>query len=88
MLEVVRPLIKLLHPDKTALENYEALMALTNLASVNDSVRKRIYKEQGISNIEQYMFETDEELRVAGTECICNLVKDEDVIYLYEKPVL
>lgn len=86
MLEVVRPLIKLLHPDKTALENYEALMALTNLASVNDSVRKRIYKEQGISNIEQYMFETDEELRVAGTECICNLVKDEDVIYLYEKP--
>lgn len=86
VLEVVRPLIKLLHPDKTPLENYEALMALTNLASVNQSVRKRIVKEQGISNIEQYMFEEDNDLRVAGTECICNLSQDEDCIYVYEKP--
>ena len=38
-LEVVRPLIRLLHPDKTTLENFEALMALTNLASVDASVR-------------------------------------------------
>lgn len=79
MLEVVRPMIKLLHPEKTALENYEALMALTNLSHVDASVRKRIFKEQGMSNIENFMFETDEDLRVAGTECICNLVKDEDV---------
>ena len=38
-LEVVRPMIKLLHPDKAAVENYEALMALTNLAGVDASVR-------------------------------------------------
>ena len=85
-LEVVRPLIKLLHPDKTALENYESLMALTNLAGANDSVRKRIVKEQGVSNVEHYMFDEHESLRRAGTECMCNLVQDEDVVFLYEKP--
>jgi len=85
-LEVVRPLIKNLHPDKSEVEVYEALMALTNMASVNDSVRKRIVKEQGISNIEQYMFSEDDNLRRAGTECICNMVKDEDCLFIYEKP--
>ena len=72
-------MIKLLHPDKAAVENYEALMALTNLAGVDASVRKRIVKEQGISNIEQYMFDEHEDLRRAGTECICNMAKDDDV---------
>jgi len=56
------------------------------MASVDASVRKRIIKEQGISNIEQYMFCEDDDLRRAGTECICNLVKDEDCLYIYEKP--
>jgi hypothetical protein len=40
-LEVIRPLLMLLHPDCSALENFEALMALCNLASVSESVRKR-----------------------------------------------
>lgn len=79
-------MIKLLHPDKTALENFEALMALTNLAGVNDSVRKRIVKEQGISNIEQYMFDEHDDLRRAATECMCNMASSEDVLYVYEKP--
>lgn len=48
--------------------------------------RKRIVKEQGISNIEQYMFEEHEDLRRAGTECMCNMVQNEDVLYVYEKP--
>ena len=79
-------MIKLLHPDKTAIENFEALMALTNLAGMNDSVRKRIVKEQGMSNIENYMFDDHVDLRRAATECICNMVQDEDVIYVFEKP--
>ena len=85
-LEIVRPLIKLLHPDKSALENFESLMALTNLAGVNESVRKRIVKEEGISNIEQYMFDEHPDLRRAGTECMCNMVQDEDIVFVYEKP--
>lgn len=86
VLEVVRPLIKLLHPENTALENFESLLALTNLAGVNDSVRKRIVKEQGISNIEHYMFDEHEDLRRAATECLCNMAQNEDVLFVYEKP--
>ena len=37
--EVVRPLVQLLHPNCTGLMNYEALLALTNLASMSDTVR-------------------------------------------------
>ena len=37
--EVVRPLLQLLHPNCTGLMNYEALLALTNLGSMSDSVR-------------------------------------------------
>ena len=37
--EVVRPLINLLQPDRTPLENFEALMALTNMAQVNEATR-------------------------------------------------
>jgi hypothetical protein len=43
-------------------------------------------KEQGISNIEQYMFDEHEDLRRAGTECMCNMAQNEDVLYVYEKP--
>ena len=32
------------------------------------------------------MFEQVPELRRAGTECICNMTHDEDVLFVYEKP--
>jgi len=40
-LEAIRPLLYLLHPDYTALENFEGMMALCNLAGVSESARKR-----------------------------------------------
>ena len=80
--EVVRPLLLLLDVEKTALENYEALMGLTNLASMNDTVRKRIVKEKGIPLVENYMFEEHEQLRQAAVECMCNLVMCEEVSHL------
>ncbi|KAG6461445.1 hypothetical protein O3G_MSEX012640 [Manduca sexta] len=83
-LEVVRPLVALLHPDCTALENFEALMALCNLAGMNESTRNRILKEGGLSKIEHYMYEDHLMLMRAATQCICNLVQSEDVIKSYE----
>ncbi|CAF3540047.1 unnamed protein product [Adineta steineri] len=80
MLELVRPIIKLLKIEHTALENFEALLALTNLASIGENVRKRILKEDGFSNIEQYMFEEHPMLKRAATECMCNLVVQEEVM--------
>lgn len=79
MLEVVRPILKLLKVDNTALENFEALMALTNLAHLGENVRKRILKEGGFANIEYYMYEEHQMLRRAATECICNLVVQDEV---------
>ena len=79
MLELVRPILKLLKIENTALENFEALMALTNLASAGESVRKRILKESGFADIEHYMYEEHQMLRRAATECMCNLVVQEEV---------
>ncbi|CAH2093739.1 unnamed protein product [Euphydryas editha] len=83
-LEVVRPLIALLHPECTALENFEALMALCNLAGMNETTRNRILKEGGLSKIELYLYEEHMMLQRAATQCICNLVQSEDVVKTYE----
>ncbi|UJR26868.1 hypothetical protein I4U23_008179 [Adineta vaga] len=82
-LELVRPILKLLKMENTALESFEALMALTNLAGVGEHVRKRILKEDGFPNIEQYMYEDHRMLRRAATECMCNLVIQEEVVKLF-----
>lgn len=82
-LEVVRPLIRLLGPDKKGLQQFESLMALTNLAQVSDDVRKRIIKEGGVIAIETFMFEEHELLRQAATECMCNMAMCEDIVNLY-----
>lgn len=37
--EVVRPLVSLLHLNCSGLQNFEALMALTNLAGINERLR-------------------------------------------------
>ncbi|XP_048256515.1 protein unc-45 homolog B-like [Haliotis rufescens] len=84
MYEIVRPLISLLQVERSGLQNFEALMALTNLASVSDSVRNRIVSEKGIPAIDNYMYEEHEMLRRAATQCMCNLVMNEKVIKLYE----
>ncbi|XP_067935381.1 protein unc-45 homolog B-like isoform X2 [Watersipora subatra] len=79
ILEVVRPLLKLLHPDRTALQNFEALLALTNITSASDSARQRVVSERGVADIEMYMIDDHEMLKRAATECLCNLVLNEQV---------
>ena len=75
MYEVVRPMVELLHPDIDGMPNYDALLTLTNLASVSDSVRKRIIKEKAIPKIEEYWFMTNHDhLRAAAAECLLNLL--------------
>ncbi|KAL7728996.1 hypothetical protein ACLKA6_019831 [Drosophila palustris] len=83
-LDVIRPLLNLLLQDCTALENFEALMALTNLASMNENVRQRIIKEQGVSKIEFYLMEDHLYLTRAAAQCICNLVMSDDVVKMFE----
>lgn len=83
-LEVVRPLLSLLHPDCKGLENFEALMALCNLAQMNELTRQRILKEQGFSKIENYMYEDHEYICRAATQCMCNMAQSPDVVKYFE----
>nr|CAD7464165.1 unnamed protein product [Timema tahoe] len=69
---------------EATLENYEALLSLCNLASVSESVRKRILKEEGVSKIESYMYEEHEMLCRAATQVMTNLVTSPDVVKLFE----
>ncbi|XP_014221406.1 protein unc-45 homolog B [Trichogramma pretiosum] len=82
--EVIRPLINLLNVECSALENFESMMALCNLAGVNDLVRKRILKEGGFPKIENYMYEEHDLLRRAAAQCINNLMMCEDTIKFYD----
>lgn len=77
-LEVVRPLVTLLRADH-GLQQFEGLMALTNLASMSDDVRRRILKEGGVSQMESLMFEEHEMIRRAATEAMCNMIYLEEV---------
>lgn len=72
--DVIRPICQLLDPNCEALENFEALMALGNLASLNESVRLRILKDADfIQGIENYMFEDHPMIRRAAVQCWTNL---------------
>ncbi|XP_070534226.1 protein unc-45 homolog B-like [Ptychodera flava] len=82
-LEVVRPLIGLLHIDCSGLQNFESLMALTNLAQMSESVRKRIFKEKGVPAVEHYLYEEHEMIQRAAAECVCNLVMSEEIADTY-----
>ncbi|XP_077298366.1 unc-45 myosin chaperone [Arctopsyche grandis] len=83
-LEIVRPLSALLHPDCAALENFESLLALCNLASMNETCRQRILKECGLAKIEAFLFEEHQMLRRAATQVLTNMVQSEDVVKMHE----
>lgn len=63
-------------------------MALTNLAHIGENVRRRILKEGGFADIEHYMYEEHRMLRRAATECMCNLVVQEEVRKLNKEKIL
>lgn len=77
--DVVKPMVDLLHPEVEGRANYDALLTLTNLASLNDSFRKRILNERAVPKIEDFWFDTShEQLRSAASELLLNLLYCED----------
>lgn len=84
-LEVIRPLLNQLHVDCTALENFEAMMALCNLAAMNETVRQRILKEGGLQKVELYLMEDHLLLCRAAVQVVCNMVVSDDVVKVHEK---
>jgi len=77
--EMVRPLVRMIDFRKEPLEQYEGMLALTNMASMNDEIRKRIVKEGGLKAIETIMFDADAELRTSAVQCMLNMVMLKEV---------
>jgi len=83
--DVVRPIAKLLKDDCKSIENFEALLALGNLANVSEAVRGRMLKESDcIMSIETYMYEDHKMLRRAAVQCVLNLCQSEVQVRRFE----
>ncbi|KAB7504636.1 Protein unc-45-like protein B [Armadillidium nasatum] len=82
--EVVRPLLSLLHVECSALENFESLMGLCNIAGISESTRQRIIKEKGLPLIEHYLFEEHDLIRRAAFQCMANMCGSPDVVKILE----
>ena len=71
----IKPLIQLIRDnDSTDFQQFEALLAITNLASTGDETKEHIVAEKGISTLSYAMFSDHKMVRRAGTEAMCNLV--------------
>ncbi|KAI9104630.1 armadillo-type protein [Phlyctochytrium arcticum] len=80
--ELVRPLINLCNGED-GLRQFEALMALTNLGSMNEEVRTRIVAAGGIKAMEYLQFSDNNLIRRAATEALCNMMFDPQVFTSY-----
>lgn len=71
----IRPLLKLVRDIKASdLQHFEALLAITNLASSGEDAQNRIVSERGIPALNFAMFSDHEMVQRAATEAMCNLV--------------
>jgi hypothetical protein len=86
-LDTIRPLSTLLsHDQSTLLQKFEAMMALTNLASIGPDVATRIcnMKEGKIlKTAEHLMLEENELVRRAAVELISNLLAADEAFIRY-----
>ncbi|KAI1389155.1 putative actin cytoskeleton organization protein [Hypoxylon trugodes] len=83
----IRPLTYILSPDPTAetrdlLPTFEALMALTNLASTDDDTRVTIIRNAW-SEIEELLLSSNNLVSKAAVELVCNLVQSVEGVALY-----
>lgn len=88
---LVRPFAYLAQSE-SELHQFEAMMALTNLASMDDgqnlgknSIQARIIQGQGLRAMEHCLFSDNFRIRCAATEGICNMMMTPDVIELYSE---
>ncbi|KAF8808115.1 ARM repeat-containing protein [Phlegmacium glaucopus] len=83
MYDAIRPFsILLQHPSSNLLQRFEAVMALTNLASHSADIASRIASAEGLLNkVELLLLEEHTLVRRASMELICNLIAGSDVTF-------
>lgn len=74
----IKPLIQLIRDvASTELQQFEALMALTNIASIGDDTKNKIVAERGLATFKFAMFSDHEMVKQAATEALCNMVGNQ-----------
>lgn len=81
--DAIRPFsLMLLHPSSNLLQRFEAIMALTNLASQSPETATRIAAADGLMNkIELMMLGQHPFIRRAAVELVCNLIAGADDVF-------
>lgn len=75
----IKPLLQLVREiDSNDLQKFEALLSLTNLVSMGDDTKNKVSAEKGISSLKYAMFSDHPLVKKAATECLCNMVGNED----------
>ncbi|KAH8899695.1 ARM repeat-containing protein [Thozetella sp. PMI_491] len=83
----IRPLASIVGPDPTAetrdlLPTFEALMALTNLASTDDDARSAIVRAVWPA-LEDQLLSSNARVATAAVELVCNLVQSAEAAAMY-----
>lgn len=87
-ISLIAPIFQYLLPDSHELLQFEGLLALTNIASLEGhagyaSRAKILTQRQGVGAIENLVFSDNLMVRRAAVEAICNLLQDEQVFQRY-----
>ena len=83
----IGPLIQLVHDhESTDLSRFEALMAITNLASLDEETKNRVIAEKGIARLGYAMFSDHEMVRRAATEAMSNLIPHPEMMKYLADP--
>ncbi|KAJ4485765.1 P-loop containing nucleoside triphosphate hydrolase protein [Lentinula aciculospora] len=81
--DAIRPFSLLLrHSSAKQLQRFEALMALTNLASASPEVSSRIANADGLlDNVELLLLDDHSMIQRASVELLCNLIAGSDKVF-------
>lgn len=84
----IRPLLSILPPDPAAdtrdlLPTFESLMALTNLASTDDTDTRRAVVRTAWPHVEEQLLSSNALVSKAAAELVCNLVQSPEGMALY-----
>ncbi|RCI05856.1 hypothetical protein CU098_008066 [Rhizopus stolonifer] len=82
LLDLVKPFLNLCK-DSNQLRQFEALMAMTNLASVDERVRLLIENADGMSIFENLQLSSNDMVQRAATEMVCNMTFCDPVFERY-----
>jgi hypothetical protein len=83
LLDAIRPLgLLLTHAESTSLQRFEAMMALTNLASHGTEASERIGQVDSLlSRVEMLLLDDHTLTRRAAMELLCNLITNAEKVF-------